>query len=142
MELGRCPGTTRSSRRNWRRRKVLVDATSIGLTGDDSPIPSEALHGDLLVLDLRDRPLCDAVAAGATVADGEPTLLDQGRGRVAPVDRQPAPATEAKPAEACGRSGSGRGRTRACGRRRCAGRPKRGVPARCTTDRPASGGER
>ncbi|MBA2700237.1 MAG: shikimate dehydrogenase [Chloroflexi bacterium] len=63
------------------RSKVLINATSIGLTSDLSPIPAEGLHGDLLVLDLiyaRTRLLADAAAAGATVADGELMLLHQG----------------------------------------------------------------
>ena len=34
------------------KAKVLVNATSIGLTADESPIPAEILMPDLLVLDL------------------------------------------------------------------------------------------
>ena len=34
------------------KTKVLVNATSIGLTSDESPIPAEILQPDLLVLDL------------------------------------------------------------------------------------------
>ncbi len=63
------------------RTKVLVNATSIGLTSDVSPIPAEVLGDGLLVLDLiyaRTRLLREAAAAGATTADGELMLLHQG----------------------------------------------------------------
>jgi shikimate dehydrogenase len=76
--------------------KVLVNATSIGLTGDVAPIPGEIIPPDLLVLDLiyaRTRLLREAEAAGCTVADGELMLLHQGAaaftlwtGRPAPTD--------------------------------------------------------
>ena len=57
------------------KTKVLVNATSIGLTAEVSPVPATALHDDLLVLDLiyaRTVLLRDAEAAGATTADGVP----------------------------------------------------------------------
>jgi shikimate dehydrogenase len=76
------------------RTKVLVNATSIGLTSDVSPIPAEVLHGDLLVLDLiyaRTRLLRDAAAAGATTADGELMLLNQGAAAFTLWTGQPAP---------------------------------------------------
>lgn len=76
------------------KTKVLVNATSIGLTGDDSPIASEALNGELLVLDLiyaRTRLLRDAEAAGCTVADGELMLLHQGAAAFTLWTGQPAP---------------------------------------------------
>ncbi len=63
------------------RSKVLVNATSIGLLTEDSPVPAEILPGDLLVLDLiykRTRFLRDAEAAGCSVMDGETMLLHQG----------------------------------------------------------------
>jgi len=63
------------------KTKILVNATSIGLSADESPIPAEILPPELLVLDLiynRTRLLRDAQAAGATVADGELMLLHQG----------------------------------------------------------------
>jgi shikimate dehydrogenase len=78
------------------KTKILVNATSIGLSADESPIPAEILPPELLVLDLiynRTRLLRDAQAAGATVADGELMLLHQGAaaftlwtGMPAPVD--------------------------------------------------------
>ena len=53
------------------KSKILVNATSIGLHADESPIPAEILPPELMVLDLiynRTRLLRDAQAAGATVA--------------------------------------------------------------------------
>ena len=74
--------------------KVLINATSIGLNDDVSPIPAEILTGDLLVLDLiykRTRLLRDAEAAGATAKDGETMLLHQGAAAFALWTGQPAP---------------------------------------------------
>jgi shikimate dehydrogenase len=78
------------------KTKILVNATSIGLTRDESPIPGDIIPGDLLVLDLiysRTRFLRDAEAAGCTVMDGETMLLHQGAaaftlwtGREAPLE--------------------------------------------------------
>ena len=78
------------------KSKILVNATSIGLTSEVSPIAAEILPPDLLVLDLiyaRTRLLREAEAAGCTVADGELMLLHQGAaaftlwtGMVAPVE--------------------------------------------------------
>ncbi len=87
------------------KTKVLINATSIGLPSDMSPIPAEALHADLLVLDLiynRTRLLRDAEAAGATVADGELMLLHQGAAAFTLWTGQPAPLAlmQAKLAEA------------------------------------------
>ena len=77
---------------------VLVNATSVGMEEDRSPVPADALHADLAVLDavytpLATRLLQDAAAAGATTVDGAWMLLYQGvaafeqwTGRDAPVD--------------------------------------------------------
>ena len=77
---------------------VLVNATSVGMDEDRSPIPAEALHGDVAVLDavyspLETRLLRDARAAGATTIDGAWMLLFQGveafelwTGETAPVE--------------------------------------------------------
>jgi len=77
---------------------VLVNATSVGMEEDRSPVPAEALHGDLAVLDavyapLETRLLREAAAAGATTIDGAWMLLFQGveaferwTGREAPVE--------------------------------------------------------
>ena len=78
------------------RTKVLINATSIGLASDVSPVPAEVITPDLLVLDLiynRTRLLRDAEAAGALANDGETMLLHQGAaafglwtGRQAPLE--------------------------------------------------------
>jgi shikimate dehydrogenase len=77
---------------------VLVNATSVGMEEDATPVPATALHGGLAVLDAVYRPvetrlLRDAAAAGATTVDGAWMLLYQGiaaferwTGRDAPVD--------------------------------------------------------
>jgi shikimate dehydrogenase len=76
------------------KTKVLINATSIGLASDVSPVPGEVLTPDLLVLDLiynRTRLLRDAEAAGATAMDGEIMLLHQGAAAFALWTGQPAP---------------------------------------------------
>jgi shikimate dehydrogenase len=76
------------------KTKILVNATSIGLTTDVSPVPATALHDELLVLDLiysRTRLLRDAEAANATAADGELMLLHQGAAAFTLWTGQPAP---------------------------------------------------
>jgi shikimate dehydrogenase len=62
---------------------LLVNATSVGMEADRSPVPADALHGDLAVLDavyspLETRLLRDAAAAGARTVDGAWMLLYQG----------------------------------------------------------------
>ena len=88
------------------KTRVLVNATSIGLASDVSPIPADILHGDLLVLDLiyaQTALLRAAASAGATVADGEAMLLHQGAaaftlwtGQAAPLDLMQAKLAEAR----------------------------------------------
>ena len=76
------------------KTKVLVNATSIGLNGDESPIPAEILTPDLLVLDLiyaQTRLLRDAAAAGCATSDGEAMLLHQGAASFTLWTGQPAP---------------------------------------------------
>jgi shikimate dehydrogenase len=87
------------------KTKVLINATSIGLTSDISPLPAEVLNEELLVLDLiyaRTRLLRDAHAAGATTLDGELMLLHQGAAAFTLWTGQPAPLElmQAKLAEA------------------------------------------
>jgi shikimate dehydrogenase len=94
MELRAMPWHDSIIESELARTKLLVNATSIGLTTDDSPIPAEALHGDLLVLDViyaKTRLLRDAAAAGASVADGELMLLHQGAAAFTLWTGQPAP---------------------------------------------------
>ncbi|WP_121822245.1 shikimate dehydrogenase [Halostella salina] len=81
---------------------VLVNATSVGMEEDATPVPADALHGGLTVLDavytpLETRLLRDADAAGATTVDGARMLLYQGAaaferwtGRDAPVETMDA----------------------------------------------------
>ncbi|MEY7848606.1 shikimate dehydrogenase [Natrarchaeobius sp. A-rgal3] len=62
---------------------VLVNATSVGMKADATPVPADALHADLAVMDAVYRPLetrllSDAAAAGATTVDGAWMLLYQG----------------------------------------------------------------
>lgn len=76
------------------KTRVLVNATSIGLGEDVSPIPAEILPSDLLVLDLiyrNTRLLRDAAAAGCATADGELMLLHQGAASFTLWTGQPAP---------------------------------------------------
>ncbi|MHB9288306.1 shikimate dehydrogenase [Halobacteriales archaeon Cl-PHB] len=81
---------------------VLVNATSVGMEEERSPVPADALHADLTVLDAVYAPLettllADAAAAGATTVDGAWMLLFQGveaferwTGEAAPVGRMNA----------------------------------------------------
>jgi shikimate dehydrogenase len=76
------------------KTKVLINATSIGLTSDVSPVPAEVLSGDLMVLDLiysRTKLLRDAEAVGAAAQDGESMLLHQGAAAFALWTGQAAP---------------------------------------------------
>jgi len=77
---------------------VLVNATSVGMDEDATPVAADALHADLAVLDavyspVETRLLREAAAAGATTVDGAWMLLYQGvaaferwTGHDAPVD--------------------------------------------------------
>jgi shikimate dehydrogenase len=76
------------------KAKVLVNATSIGLAEDVSPIPGEILTPDLFVLDLiykQTKLLRDAASAGCTTSDGEAMLLHQGAAAFTLWTGQPAP---------------------------------------------------
>jgi shikimate dehydrogenase len=76
------------------KAKILVNATSIGLSSDVSPVPASALNEELMVLDLiysKTRLLRDAAAAGATTSDGELMLLHQGAAAFTLWTGQPAP---------------------------------------------------
>ncbi len=94
MELRAMPWHESIIESELAKARILVNATSIGLTSDETPIPAEALHSDLLVLDLiysRTTLLRDAAAAGCTVADGEFMLLHQGAAAFTLWTGQPAP---------------------------------------------------
>lgn len=62
---------------------VLVNATSVGMEENRSPVPRKALHGEMAVFDAVYRPietrlLREARVAGATTVDGAAMLLHQG----------------------------------------------------------------
>ena len=62
---------------------LLINATSVGMETDETPVPADLLHADLAVLDavyapLDTRLLRDARSAGATTVDGGWMLLYQG----------------------------------------------------------------
>jgi shikimate dehydrogenase len=106
MELRAMPWHESIIEAELAKSKILVNATSIGLTSDVSPIPADILSAELLVLDLiyaRTRLLRDAEAAGCTVADGELMLLHQGAaaftlwtGIAAPVEVMQRALSEAR----------------------------------------------
>ncbi len=97
MELRAMPWHESVIESELSRTKVLVNATSVGLASDESPIPGELLAPDLLVLDMIYNPpetrlLRDAKAAGAAaVMNGELMLLQQGAAAFQLWTGQPAP---------------------------------------------------
>ena len=94
MELRAMPWHESIIEAELAKAKVLVNATSIGLTSDESPVPAEILPPDLLTLDLiynRTKLLRDAEAAGNTVSDGELMLLHQGAAAFTLWTGKPAP---------------------------------------------------
>jgi shikimate dehydrogenase len=94
MELRAMPWHESIIEAELAKTKLLINATSIGLATDESPVPGEILPPDLLVLDLiynRTRLLRDAEAAGSTVMDGELMLLHQGAAAFTLWTGQPAP---------------------------------------------------
>jgi shikimate dehydrogenase len=94
MELRAMPWHESIIEAELAKAKVLVNATSIGLTSDETPVPAEILPPDLMVLDLiyaQTRLLRDAATAGCTVADGEQMLLHQGAASFTLWTGQPAP---------------------------------------------------
>jgi shikimate dehydrogenase len=108
MELRAMPWHESIIEAELAKTKVLVNATSIGLTTDETPVAGELMPPDLLVLDLiynRTRFLREAEAAGATVLDGELMLLHQGAaaftlwtGKPAPLELMQAKLKEARAA--------------------------------------------
>jgi shikimate dehydrogenase len=94
MDLKAMPWHESNIESELAKTKVLINATSIGLTSDVSPVPAEVITPDLLVLDLiynRTRLLRDAEAAGAVANDGETMLLHQGAAAFALWTGQQAP---------------------------------------------------
>ncbi len=98
MELRAMPWHESVIESELSRTRVLVNATSVGLASNESPIPGELLQPDLLVMDMIYNPpetrlLRDAKTAGAAaVMNGEPMLLQQGMDAFQLWTGQPAPA--------------------------------------------------
>jgi shikimate dehydrogenase len=108
MELRAMPWHESIIEAELSKSKLLVNATSIGLNADESPIPGEILQADLLVLDLiynRTKLLRDAEAAGCTTLDGELMLLHQGAAAFTLWTGQPAPLEVMQSALAEARAG-------------------------------------
>ena len=94
MELRAMPWHESIIEAELAKTKVLINATSIGLTSDETPVAGELMPPELLVLDLiynRTRFLREAEAAGATVLDGELMLLHQGAAAFTLWTGKPAP---------------------------------------------------
>jgi shikimate dehydrogenase len=106
MELRAMPWHESIIESELAKARILVNATSIGLTADETPIPAEILTPDLLILDLiydRTRFQREAEAAGNTVMDGATMLLHQGAaaftlwtGQLAPLDVMAEALAEAR----------------------------------------------
>jgi shikimate dehydrogenase len=113
MELRAMPWHESIIEAELAKAKVLVNATSVGLQGDESPIPGDLIPGDLLVMDLiynppQSRLLREAEAAGCQVLNGETMLLHQGAAAFTLWTGQPAPVElmREKLAEGLGAAGA------------------------------------
>jgi shikimate dehydrogenase len=97
MELKAMPWHESVIEAELSKTKVLINASSVGLGSDETPVAAELIPPELLVLDLVYRPretrlLRDARAAGAqTVMNGELMLLHQGAAAFELWTGQPAP---------------------------------------------------
>lgn len=108
MELKAMPWHDAIIESELARTKVLINATSIGLGTDVSPLPAEIIPPELLVLDLiyaDTRLLRDARSRGCTVADGATMLLNQGAAAFTLWTGQPAPLELMGDALAAARAG-------------------------------------
>ncbi|MCJ7710009.1 MAG: shikimate dehydrogenase, partial [Chloroflexi bacterium] len=97
MELRAMPWHESIIEAELAKTKVLVNATSIGLLAEESPVPGEILPQDLLVLDLiyaRTMLLRDAEKAGCGTLDGGTMLLNQGAAAFTLWTGLPAPLDE------------------------------------------------
>jgi hypothetical protein len=107
MELRAMPWHESIIESELSKTRVLINATSIGLVADETPLPAEILPPDLLVLDLiynRTRFLRDAEAAGCRAIDGERMLLAQGGAAFTLWTGQPAPVDAMRDAFAAARA--------------------------------------
>ncbi len=97
MELKAMPWHESVIEAELAKTKVFINASSVGLDSDETPVAAELIPPDLLVLDLVYRPretrlLRDAKAAGAqAVMNGELMLLHQGAAAFELWTGQPAP---------------------------------------------------
>jgi len=96
MELRAMPWHESIIEAELAKAKVLVNATAVGLHGDETPIPGELIPTALLVMDLiynppQSRLLREAAAAGCQVLSGETMLLHQGAAAFTLWTGQPAP---------------------------------------------------
>jgi len=97
MELKAMPWHESVIEAELAKTKVFINASSVGLDSDETPVPAVLIPPDLLVLDLVYRPretrlLRDAKAAGAqAVMNGELMLLHQGAAAFELWTGQPAP---------------------------------------------------
>jgi shikimate dehydrogenase len=106
MELKAMPWHVSIIESELARTKVLINATSIGLLDDATPVPGTVIPGDLLVLDLlykESRFIREARASGSTAMDGETMLLHQGAaafslwtGQAAPLEVMATALAEAR----------------------------------------------
>ncbi len=108
MELRAMPWHESVIEAELAKTKLVVNATSVGLHGDESPIPGEVLPPELFVIDLIYNPnrtalLREAATAGNTVANGELMLLHQGAaaftlwtGQAAPLELMQQKLEEAR----------------------------------------------
>ncbi|HTC85801.1 MAG TPA: shikimate dehydrogenase, partial [Candidatus Acidoferrum sp.] len=97
MELRAMPWHESIIEAELAKTKILINATSIGLHGDLTPIPGDIIPPGLLVMDLIYNPaqtrfLREAAAAGAdATANGLVMLLHQGTAQFELWTGQPAP---------------------------------------------------
>jgi shikimate dehydrogenase len=107
MELRAMPWHESIIESELSKTRVLINATSIGLVADETPIPAEIIPPDLMVLDLiyrRTRFLREAEAAGCRAIDGERMLLQQGGAAFTLWTGQPAPLDVMRDAFAAARA--------------------------------------
>jgi shikimate dehydrogenase len=96
MELRAMPWHESVIEAELSKTRIVVNATSVGLVADETPIPGELIPPDLLLLDLvynpaRTRLMREAEAAGCQVMNGELMLLHQGAASFHLWTGEPAP---------------------------------------------------
>jgi shikimate dehydrogenase len=96
MELRAMPWHESVIEAELSKTRIVVNATSVGLTADETPIPGELIPPDLLLLDLvynpaRTRLMREAEAAGCQVMNGELMLIHQGAASFQLWTGEPAP---------------------------------------------------